>query len=258
MIYTGISSHPFNSNVVYSTDVIDQVITMINQKGLNLYRLSFDENQDATPFVQYFLEHCNHDLILDYYHGVGGYPQGDFTEAQWLDTTNKALNYMEKFKDYTSRLWIEPLNERTNSDLKNRLNTFISTVRDAGYRNKIVVNSVRLDPTTYLPSSEAWTELDLTDPLNRTYVGYHYYFNTMSVSNATSHMQIALDKGFKIVNTEVGANWNEGLYFDAVNVRRITDFMAWCYKKGIGNAVWMRFGLQNWPSYHFFGLKFPR
>jgi hypothetical protein len=122
----------------------------------------------------------------------------------------------------------------------------IDAIRAAGYTNAIVVNKW----------NTAWHKF--TDPLDNTYQGYHFYFNSWSVSGATNQMNIALSRGIKVINTEIGADFNEYRSFTTSTVRELTEFLAWCADRGIGNTIWMYEDLHNWNRYQQLGLNIPR
>ncbi len=70
-------------------------------------------------------------------------------------------------------------------------------------------------------------------------------------------MQIALNLGLKIVNTEVGADCDEYSQFDSSEVAELNDFLNWCTAQGIANTVWMNENLNNMPRYQELNLTFP-
>ena len=123
----------------------------------------------------------------------------------------------------------------------------LDDIRDAGYTNMIVCNKW----------NTGWSSSKLIDPLDNTYMGYHFYFNSWSVSGATSSMQEALNAGIKLINTEIGADFNEYSQFSSSEVQELNDFMAWCAQREIGNTVWMNENLNNWESYQDLGIDFP-
>ena len=85
----------------------------------------------------------------------------------------------------------------------------VTEIRAAGYTNPIVVDKW----------NQAWTVIN--DPLDNTYQGYHFYFNSWSVSGAISQMQTAQSKGIKIINTEIGADYNEYSSLHNIHSKRI-------------------------------------
>jgi hypothetical protein len=140
---------------------------------------------------------------------------------------------------------VELVNEYVSDDFYPRMQSLVDEIRNAGYTNPIVVNKW----------NQPWTIIN--DPLDNVYQGYHYYFNTWSPSGALSHITIALSRGIKLINTEVGADYREHNYFTEDTVDELNAFMAECASLGVGNAVWMNENLNNWPSYQELYLDFP-
>jgi hypothetical protein len=100
----------------------------------------------------------------------------------------------------------------------------------------------------------------ISDPQDTFYTGYHYYFNSWSVSGATNDMQLAMSAGVpgnRLINTEIGADFNEETAFSESEVGEVNSFMQWCADRNISNTVWQRYGLQNWDTYQRMNLTFP-
>jgi len=102
--------------------------------------------------------------------------------------------------------------------------------------------------------NQPWTVIN--DTANNNFQGYHFYFNSWSVSGATSQMETALSKGISIINTEIGADFNEYNSFTTETVEELNEFIAWCNDHRIGNTVWMNENLNNWQRYQELGLSF--
>ncbi|MEJ2242285.1 MAG: hypothetical protein P8Y18_09100 [Candidatus Bathyarchaeota archaeon] len=66
--YFGWSAYPRTLSGTYSTQVIDQIIQTMNDNGLNIYRMAFNDFRDidtvVIPYVQYFIDHCDYDIII--------------------------------------------------------------------------------------------------------------------------------------------------------------------------------------------------
>lgn len=256
--FFGLSSYPRTGGCGqgggYSTAIIDDVIAAMDQNDLNIYRMSLRTN-DATrnSMVQYFLDHSNYQIIVDLYHTYD--PGGSL--SNWNEVEQWTLDVAEEFSAYEDRVWIEPINEAGNSDLGDRMQDIVDAVRSAGYKHRIVANKW----------NQAWSSMRVTDPEDRYYVGYHYYFNRVggdnngwSLSGAKDGMQDALNAGFEgshIINTEIGADYNEENSFSQSEVNAVSDFMQWCADRGIGNTVWQCYGLNNWDTYQDMNLQFP-
>lgn len=241
-----ISSYPRTGSGAYSTDVIDDVITVMDNEGLNCYRMSIYWNvSDATrdAMIQHFLDNCDYQLVVcrHVYDPGGGLPSGD----SWADVRAWAADVCSTFSGYWYRLGVEPINEYGTSDLGSQMQTLVTAVRATNYEHAIVFNKW----------NQNWSSIVIDD--DRTYMGYHFYMNSWSVSGAEAQMTTALGLGLRLLNTEVGADYNEASAFDSGEVAEVNLFMDWCYDRGIGNAVWMRYGLENYARYVQLGLDFP-
>lgn len=246
--YFGWSAYPRTLSGTYSTQVIDQIIQTMDDNGLNIYRMAFNDFRDidtvVIPHVQYFIDHCDYDIIIDFYHQ---YPMGELSSAELNEVISRGLAIAEHFNN-NPRIILEPINERTNNDLPSQIQTFIDEIRDAGYTYRIIVNK-------WEQSWNSFAQVD--DPLDEFYTGYHYYFTNGAWSSAESQMQQALNLGLKIINTEIGADYNEASQFQNSEVARVNEFTEWCAQRDIGNTVWMLYGEQNLPTYISMGLENP-
>lgn len=244
----GISSYPRTLAGAYSTNIIDDIIDVMNTRGLNMYRMSIyytvaDSTRDA--MIQHFIDNksSNHNLLVCR-HVYD--PGGSLSDSDWTNITAWVLDVCATFSE--SDLWgIEPVNECGDSDLGTRMQTLITAVRTAGYTHNIVFNKW----------NQSWSDMVMVDAQNKTYCGYHYYFNSWSVDGAITQMNTALGLGIKLFNTEIGADYNEASAFSSSEVQEVNDFMDWCYDQEIGNTVWMRYGLQNNATYDTLGLEWP-
>jgi hypothetical protein len=242
--WIGVSSYPRTLSGQYSTAIIDDIITYMDAEGLTIYRMSIWYSVDPTPWVQYYLEHCAYDLIVCRHM----YPMAALSASEWTAVQTWTLTLLAECSSYQDRLWVEPINERTNSDLASRLQTLVTAVRDAGYTARIIANKWE----------QSWNSMaTIHDPLDRFWTGYHYYFTNGAWSSAEQQLQTAMNLGLKLLNTEVGADYNEHAAFDPSEVTRLNTFLAWCAERDIGNTVWMCYGLQNLPRYQELGLQYP-
>jgi hypothetical protein len=239
------------SGYVDSTSGIDAIIHLMNQEHLNLFRLSFNPEWLNGPhpyhasYVQYFLDHCDYTIIVDRNHL---YPPTD-TSAQtarnnWNTVKTSLFDVLARWPN-NPRVMVELVNEYVASDYNTRMQDLITSIRHAGYTNGIVVNKW----------NTAWHKFE--DPLDNTYQGYHYYFNTWSVTGATDQLNIALSRGIKVINTEIGADYHEDRSFTTGTVAELEAFMQWCYDHGIGNTVWMYENLHNWSYYQQLNFNLP-
>ena len=242
----GLSSYPID------TENLVNVIELMDYNGLNTHRLSFNPEwftNKPRPYnasiVQYVLDNSNHMVIVDRNHL---YPptQSSASSAKknWDLVRNSTFEVLAAWPN-NSRVAVELINEYISKDFYPLMQQLISDIRDAGYTNPIVVNKC----------DQPWTKLD--DPLDNTFQGYHFYFNYWSVSGAILQMKIALSRGIKIINTEVGADSRESRYFTVDTVNELNDFLNQSASLGVGNCVWMVERLSNWAAYQSLGLTFP-
>lgn len=263
----GLANRPtLGSDTTYEVSVVQDVLTELNAKGLNIYRMCFGSELGSAgapvrdACIQYYLDHCPHDLIICYWHTPYGTLMGD---AEWSRSTTMALDIMSKFKAYENRVWLEPANERTNdaSTYTRQINTFIQSIRNAGYTCPITVNRWYTQP---------WSTLkNIVDPLGKFIHGEHYYTDSTTVAYQEQKIQAGLDLGLKMLITEVGADLNEFPQFDQTKVDNTSLFLKWCYDKGVGACVWTQYGVYmrsapvtnpsscNWKRYGELNLQFP-
>jgi hypothetical protein len=245
-VYMGLSGYPT------STGQIDNILQVMEDRGLNIYRMSFNPEWFSgkphpyrATYVQYFLDHSDYTLIVDRNHLYP--PTEDSASAarsNWDTVRSSLFDVLDSWPN-NPRIIVELINEYCSSDFYPRMQTLIDDIRAAGYTNPLLVNKW----------NQAWTVLD--DPLDNTYQGYHYYFNSWSPSGATGQMTTALNKGIKLINTEIGADYNEASSFTRDTVEELNEFLEWCAEREIGNCVWMNENLANWARYQDLGLDFP-
>lgn len=244
-VFLGLSGYPT------STAQIDSIIATMKANGMNTYRMSFNPTWLSGPhpfkmsYIQYFLDHCNYTIIVDRNHL---YPPTEASAAtarsNWATVKSSIFEVLAAFPN-NPRVMVELINEYVSSDFYSRMQSLVTEIRQACYTNPIVVNKW----------NQPWTVIN--DPLDATYQGYHYYFNTWSPSGAISQMQTALSKGIQIINTEIGANYNEASSFTSSTVSEVNSFLSQCAAMGIGNTIWMNENLNNWAKYQQLGLKVP-
>jgi hypothetical protein len=234
----------------YSTDVIDDIIDYMDSHGLNIYRMSIyytvdDATRDA--MIQYFLDNCAYQLIVCR-HVYD--PGGTLSDSQWQDVEDWTIDVCDTFDAYADRLWVEFVNECGQSNLGTKVQAVVTAARNAGYTHRLVANKW----------TQSWSSMAINDPLGKFYSGMHFYFNSWSVNGAISQMNTAKSAGVQVFNTEIGADYNEEGGFSQSEVQEVNDFLAWCAdseNRIVGNAVWMRYGLQNADTYTSLGLDWP-
>lgn len=236
--YLGLSGYPT------STSEIDAVIDVMKSNGFNVYRMSFNPKWISGPhpyhveYIQYFLSHSgsNISLIVDRNHLFPATEDSAKTARNnWATVKSSIFETLAAFPN-NSRLMVELINEYVSSDFYSRMQTLDNDIRDAGYTNPIVVNKYAQD----------WAVINDSGII---FQGYHYYMNTWNPSGAISNVKIALSKGIKLLNTEVGADSNEADNFTSQTVAELTTFLAQSALLGVGNCIWMHENLDNWQKY---------
>lgn len=244
--YIGLSGYPT------STSQIDAIIQVMDENNLNIFRMSFNPEWFSSKphpyranYIQYFLDNSDYTIIVDRNHL---YPPTEESAQEarnnWETVENSLFEVLGTWPN-NNRVAVELINEYVLTDFYPRMQNLVDSIREAGYTNPIVVNKW----------NQPWTVIN--DPLDNTYQGYHFYFNSWSVSGAISQMNNALSRGIKIINTEIGADFNEFRSFTTETVEELNEFIVWCSDQGIGNTVWMNENLNNWQRYQELGLSFP-
>ena len=241
------------------TDIsqITRVISIMKARGLNTFRmgcyaswLSDGETQYRSSFVRHFLDNTpsNYIIIVDINHL---YPATEASAASarshWTIVKNNIFKVLGDFRN-NRRVAVELINEYVSNDFYSRMQSLVNDIRSAGYTNMLVVNKF----------GQAWSVIK--DTLKNTYQSYHYYFNSWSVSYAISNAKLALSKGIRLLNTEVGADYRESSYFTSSTVSELNSFLSQCASLGIGNLVWMNYNgdhSNNYPRYQSLNLRFP-
>lgn len=244
-VFVGLSGYPT------STAQIDSIIATMKANGMNTYRMSFNPQWSSGPhpfkmsYIQYFLGHCNYTIIVDRNHL---YPPTEASattaRSNWATVRNSIFEVLKAFPN-NPRVMVELINEYVSNDFYSRMQRLVTEIRQASYTNPIVVNKW----------NQPWTVIN--DPLNATYQGYHFYFNSWSTSGAISQMNTALSKGIKLINTEIGADYNEASAYTSATVAEMNSFLAQCANLGVGNTLWMNENLDNWERYPELGLELP-
>lgn len=243
--FLGLSGYPT------STTQIDNIITTMTANGMNIYRMSFNPQWSSGPhpykqeYIQYFLDHSNFTIIVDRNHL---YPPTEESASaarnNWATVESSILEVLQAFPN-NPRVMVELINEYISNDFYPLMQSLVDYIRAAGYTNGIVVDKW----------NQPWTVIN--DPLNSTYQGYHFYFNSWSVSGAISQINTALSKGIKLVNTEIGADYNEASAYTSATVEEVNSFLTQCANLGVGNTLWMNENLGNWERYQELGLELP-
>jgi hypothetical protein len=244
--FIGLSGYPT------STTQVQNIINTMHANGLNTYRMSFNPEWFSSrphpyrsSYIQYFLDHSNYLVIVDRNHLYPPTEASAATARSNWDTVRSSIFEVLKAFPNNPRVAVELINEYVSSDFYSRMQALVTEIRDAGYTNPLVVNKW----------NQPWTVIK--DPLNNIYQGYHFYFNTWSVSGALSQMNTARSRGIQIINTEIGADYREYRYFTTSTVGEVNSFVSQSASLGIGNMVWMNENLNNWHQYEALGLELP-
>ena len=249
LVYNGLSGYPT------SITQVQNIIDVMGSNKLNICRMCFNPEWFSgklhpykSNYIQYFLDHCNYSIMVDRNHlWIGGSSgkEGSAVEARanWSTVRDSIFQVLRTWPN-NPRVMVELINEYVSADFYTRMQSLVNEIRSAGYTNPIVANKW----------DQPWTVIN--DPLNNTYQGYHYYFNSWSPSGAISNIKTALSKGIKLINTEIGADYREYSYFTSSTVAELSSFLSQCSSLGVGNTVWMNENLGNWPRYEELNLTF--
>lgn len=244
--FLGLSGYPTSKNE------IDKIIQIMNENQLNLYRMSFNPewftgkiHPYRTDLIQYFLDNCNYTLIIDRNHL---YPPTEesaiLAQENWEIVENSIFEILERWPN-NSRVIVELINEYIFDDFYPKMQNLTTKIRNLGFSNPILFNKW----------NQPWTKI--IDPINQTYQGYHFYFNSWSLQGAMTQIKIAQSNGIQLINTEIGADFRENDYFNPETVQELNDFILQCKELNVGNTIWMNENLNNWPSYQQYGLQLP-
>lgn len=246
--FIGFSSYP------ESMGGMENITDLVNYANMTIYRMSFSPSWVAqahpynTDYIDYFLANTNATLIVDRNHL---YPPGQTSSNLFDANYNTAIaNILTTLSQYpnNTRVMVELVNECTDATIwKARCQQMVTAIRNAHYNNSIVANKW----------TQSWAVAVLDDPLDNIYYGMHFYFNSWSVSGAIAQMEYARSLNLRIINTEVGANYNEEGSYTQEEVNELQEFLTQCSNLGIGNCVWLKYDTGNWDTYLFFGLEMP-
>ena len=234
------------SGYVTSQTELETTIDIMKSENLNTYRVSFKPSWQAlegsfrgynSDFIDYLLSNTNFFVIVD---GNHLYPATEETASEarnhWTEVKDRIFLTLERYSN-NPRVAVELINEYTSNDYHTRIQSLIDEIRNASYTNPIVTNKWKT----------AWDKFN--DPLNNTYQGMHFYFNTWNPTNAIDNLKLALSGGIdKIINTEIGASDNEYKDYSQTNVANLKLFLEQCKEIGINNCLWMNTDAVNWQQ----------
>jgi Cellulase (glycosyl hydrolase family 5) len=247
--YNGLSGY------VTSTGNIDKLIQLMTAEGFNIYRMGFSPPWSSNrpynkEWIQYYLDHCNYVLVVDINHLWPGSTSYTTFENNIAACTEAALQVCRDFPN-NQRVIVELVNEYYIKDRYIQyIQPMINAIRQAGYTNPLLVNKY---------ANFDWNCVAFADSANNLIVGTHKYFNSLSTNEVASmktHMQEALNRGYRLINTEVGAA-DASADFSTANTAALNELLTWCSARGIGNCVWMYENLNYWSNYQSLGLNIP-
>jgi hypothetical protein len=264
LLYTSLNTVPANaeqatylgfSGFSLTQSSLQQTIDEIQQRNLNTYRISFYPSWRAPPGslhaydpapISYLLANTDLFIVVD---GNHLNPPSETTSQEardhWDEVENRIFTILQAYPN-NSRVAVELINEYVSSDYDTRAQNLIDSIRDSGYTNPIVTNK--------------WTTVwvKFADPLNNTYQGMHFYFDTWAPDRAMNQMAIAQNRGItKILNTEVGASSNEYKYYNQTMVDCLSQFISQSQAIGVSTCIWMNNDTQNLPTYMQYGYLLP-
>lgn len=238
---------------VNSLSDLQNTISIMQNLGCNTYRVTSRPSWQIADgevrgynieWIDYLLANTDFIIIVD---GNHLYPANEDSASEarthWSEVEGRIFQVLSRYGN-NSRVAVELINEYISDDFYNRMQTLVTQIRDAGYTNPIVVNK----------TAQIWEVI--ADPLDSTYQGMHFYFNTWSVEDAIWQMDFALNHhGLKIINTEIGASSNEYKDYTQENVDKVSAFLLESYDLSVGNCLWMNNDSLNWPTYEEYDLQ---
>jgi hypothetical protein len=127
-------------------------------------------------------------------------------------------------------------------------------IREAGYKNKILVNKHS--------QSDDWERHQSNAP-SLDYYGHHAYFNNLNDPSThyntlwgqQDHMDNAKASDCNpIINTEIGAHFKEFSECTTENVEITNRFLHWSNERKIGNLLWLNHNVRNLATYEALGF----
>jgi hypothetical protein len=240
----------------YITSMLElaNTIQLMNAQNLNVYRVCSRPSWNVsegdfrgynTDYIDYLLANTNFLIIVD---GNHLYPPSDTSSLDardhWADVRARINQILFRYAN-NSRVAVELINEYVLDDYDTRIQGLIDDIRGTGYTNPIVTNKV---------DTPKWAKFN--DTLDNTYQGLHFYFNTWNSTRAIDNLKIALSRGIRIINTEIGASNDEYKYYTQATVDDMELFLSQSQALGINNCIWMNNDTLNWrEGYTKYGLN---
>lgn len=175
----------------------------------------------------------------------------------WQQITDHLLSIASQFPN-NDRVIIEVFNEYSLSDFWTKAQNMIMTLREVT-SNQFLFNKWE----------QPWQKL--YDPLDKCWYSMHIYFDhwtdkdtdgdgvidSYGYDRALANLDIALLRGCKVCNTEVGAHSSGGAAITAPLVQSLNKFLQGCALKNIGNCLWNTTDAVDFGIYQSLGLVVP-
>ena len=199
---------------------LEKTLAYLKDTESNTYRVSFRPSWSAydsqkaydTKNIDYLLQNTDLFIIIDGNHLYPAYKQSVYAQSHWIEVKNRVFEVLSSYGN-NSRVAVELINEYVFSDYNRLIQDLIDDIRTQGYNNTIITNK-------YSTPLQTWHKFK--DPIDATYQGMHFYFNTWNSAGALSQINSAISKNItNLLNTEVGASHYEYTDFDQENVNEL-------------------------------------
>ena len=245
------------SGYIVSEAELEKTLTHLKDTELNTYRVSFRPSWSAydsqksynTKYIDYLLQNTDLFIIVDGNHLYPADEQSVYAQNHWTEVIDRVFEVLSSYRN-NSRVAVELINEYVLSDYDIRIQELINDIRTQGYNNTIITNK-------YSTPLQPWHKFE--DPIDATYQGMHFYFNTWNAEGALSQINIALSKNItNLLDTEVGASHYEYTDYDQENIDELDTFLIQCQALGVGNCIWTNNDTKNLETYRQYELSlFP-
>lgn len=276
MSMVGISSYITSIYGLYQT------IERAQALGMNTLRIASRESWLDPPnsvnnyrfnpeYIDHILTNTNFKVIIDpnhvYYTTIDpatGQKKFDIDAGSmwisdhWQQITDHLVSIAQMYPN-NDRVIIEVFNEYSLDDFWDKAQQMIVTLRNYT-ANQFLFNKWE----------QPWTKL--YDPLDKCWYSLHFYFNhwldrdtngdgvidSYGYDRALANMDVAISRGCKVCNTEVGANGNGGSSMKATEVQSLNKFLQGCAERGVGNCLWNTNNDVDFDIYQNLGLIVPQ
>lgn len=281
MTYIGLATR-FDSSE-HNTTLYQQIKQYMTDHNLNVIRIGSSApdvllgTSDTFPWnngdaIDWFLRNTPHTVVIDRHHTINA---GVSVTVDWaaLNANLRAIADRWTYTEFGNRATVEALNEYGAADFYARMQTVLTTFRNASpnYKHPLIFNRMGYSASNPEPdASWGYTWKTLIDTLNSTYQNGHYYMGhpgdpgtnigVLYASDIGTRCFNAVNRGHSIINqpmfgTENGADWEE--VFSKAEVDQLNIYLQKCALFGYSNVVWFNHGLKNKAQYDSLGLVFP-